>query len=239
MSKVKKQNKLNKQTPKKCNTTYLECNMCSSHMEHFQKWYNSTCWDDLLMHMKKFLSGLYIETPYHYGPLQEKDPLYKEKLIKLNEMGILTDNGQEYEQVSNMHEIYMQREYLVFGIKLIDEIHLAIMLEKLQKADFYFQAYAFNNKLDNKYFISNGLDPIGFTSKEFWVTRTFIRQTQEYKNHTHLICHEDMPDILREYYDILPSIQENLVVVEIWAKTWEFPSDGKYLLDKLIECFNE
>ena len=38
--------------PKKCNTTYLECNMCSSHMKHFEKWYNSTCWNDLLISNK-------------------------------------------------------------------------------------------------------------------------------------------------------------------------------------------
>lgn len=236
MFKVKEQDM---QKPKKCNTTYLECNVCSSHMEHFQTWYNGTCWNDLLINMKKFLSGEYIETPCHYGPLQEKDTLYKANLITLNELGILTTNGQEYEQVSNMHEIYMQREYLVFGIKMIDETHLAIMLDKLQKADFYFQAFAFDTIFPSKYFISNGLEQIGFTSKEFWVTRTFIRQTQEYNNHTHLICYEDMPYILREYNNILPSIQDNLVVVEIWAKTWDFPTDGKYLINKLIECFNE
>jgi hypothetical protein len=239
MPKGKKQNKQNKQNTKQCKSLYLECNVCVSPEEHFKHWDNCNTWVDLLIHMKKYLKGEYLETPSHYGPLQEKDPLYKEKLIKLNELGIITDSGQEYEQIEQMNSVYMQREYLIFGFKMTDESHLANLLDKFQNADFYFEAFAFDTVQPNKYFISNGLEPIGFESSEFWVSRTFNRKTKEYENHTHLLCNEDMPYILDEFCNILSTLQDNLVIVEVWTKTWDLPQNGKYLLDKVIECFQQ
>jgi hypothetical protein len=221
----------------KCGETYIDCTECTNKMEHFEHWYYCNSWGDLLCHMLKFLKGEYIDTPSHFGPLQEKDPLYKEKLIKLNALGVISENGQEFEQIHRLNKSYMQREYLVFAFKSRDDSHLQTILDKFQKADFYFQAFAHDTKLPTKYFISTGLQLIGCDENEYWVTRTLNHNTKEYDNHTHLVCYEDMPNILVEYCDILETVLDNLVIVQGWAKTWDFPKDGIYLLDKIIQCF--
>lgn len=210
------------------NDTSIECDCdnCDNcqdrdRYENFSHWYNCETWDDLRMHMLKFLQGEYHMTPSHFGPLQEKDPLYKEKLIKLNSLGIISDNGQEFEQIKRINKIDMQREYLVFGFKINDQHHLETILDKFQKSDFYFQAYSFNSNLNSnpKYYLSDGLELIDFDNPEFWITRTLDLKTNEYNNYTHLLCYQDMPYILKEYQKILPTLYDNLIIVEIWVAT--------------------
>jgi hypothetical protein len=199
------------------------------------QWKQCKTYEDVRLTMLEFLKGNINWAPTHYGPLLDKDPIYKQKLIQLNSLGVISINGQEYIKEQTINSQFMQREYVVFGYKLKINESITNVLTKFNEADFFYQALDYNT---NTYYQTNTLDTIDFDNPEFWVTKTKNYDTQTTDNHTHLVCPEDIANVFNEYQKIVNNFHDDVIIFEVWSKSWKRPKNGIYLLDKIINCFN-
>jgi hypothetical protein len=199
------------------------------------QWKQCKTYEDVRLTMLEFLKGNINWAPTHYGPLLDKDPIYRQKLIQLNSLGVISENGQEYTKEQLINSQFMQREYLVFGYKLKHNETIISVLTKFNEADFFYQALDYNT---NTYYQTDTLDTIDFNNSEFWVTKTKNYDTKTTENHTHLVCPEDMNTVFDKYQEIVNDFYDDLIIFEVWSKSWKRPKNGIYLLDKIINCFN-
>lgn len=212
------------------------------HSEVHESWKQCNTYLDLIKTMNRFIRGEIPNTPEHLGELQDYDPNYISKLLTLNEMGILSCDGQEFKQTITRNEIYMQREYIAFAYKLPSSLldpsskqHLEELLSKFNNADFYYYAVTFDEK---QVYQTPGLGELDyFYNPECWLTRTINRiDNSVVDNHTHIPMPEDMLNGFGNFQFYAKDFYPGTVFFEVWAKTWD--ETPTYLLDRIIPIFN-
>ena len=72
-----------------------------------KRWFKYKTFKGLLTNNRLFITGEIPNTPEHNGKLQDTDPGYIERLLKLNSMGLLTTDGQGFMRVINKDKITM------------------------------------------------------------------------------------------------------------------------------------
>jgi hypothetical protein len=200
-----------------------------------KNWFKLKTFKGLLTNNRLFIKGEIPNTPEHYGRLQETDPGYIERLLKLNTIGLLTTNGQEFKRIIQKDKITMQREYINFVYKIPKyykniNLKLAELITRFNKCEVFYYAIDYDSK---KLYQTPGLGRIDFDNHEFWVTRSQDRHTKEYINHTHIAQPIDSLDT--EYSYFARDFYKGSIFFQVWNKTWD--DEDKYLLDKIIECF--
>jgi len=204
-----------------------------SHVD--KRWFKYKTFKGLLTNNRLFITGEIPNTPEHNGRLLDTDPGYIERLLKLNSMGLLTTDGQEFTRVIQKDKIKMQREYINFVYKIPKSYKntnakLAEIIKRFNESDVFYYAIDYDSK---KIYQSYGLGKIGFNNAEFWVTREQDRNTKEYKNNTHMAEPINELDTLYSYF--AKDFYKGAIFFAIWNRTWD--DENKYLLDKIIECF--
>jgi len=202
-----------------------------------KKWFKLKTFNGLLANNKLFITGVIPNTPEHNGKLQDIDPGYIERLLKVNSMRLLTTNGQEFKRVIQKDKIMMQREYINFVYKIPKSYKntnakLAEIIKRVNESDVFYYAIDYDSK---KIYQTPGLGIIDFDNPEFWLTRQQDRRTKEYENKTHIA--EPIDELNTRYSYFAKDFYKGAIFFAVWNRTWD--DENKYLLDKIIECFYE
>ena len=195
------------------------------------KWSRYDTFIGLLKNNAKFIKGRLPNTPSHMGALLDSDPKYISKLLELNKVGILSTDGQEFKQNITREYIFMQREYLTFAYKP-NKNNLADIISRCNTADFYYCAISYD---DCKVYQTPGLGRLGFDNPEFWVTRTYLRHTDELENETHMAEPCDILQSNSTYAYFCKDFYPGTIFFQIWSKTWD--ESPTYLLDRILAAF--
>lgn len=196
------------------------------------RWRKYKTYAGLLKNMAKFIIGKIPNTPVHLGAMQDTDPAYIQKLLDLNARDVLSINGQEYTHNIKRDEIYMQREYLDFALKLPKnrpQEYLQQLVANFNAGDFYYCAIEYDSKL---VFQTPGLGRIDFDNPEFWVSRTLNRKEKTYSNQTHVLEPCDILNTFSDFNRYAKDLFPRGMFLQVWAKTWEEEPD--YLLDRIL-----
>jgi len=198
-----------------------------------EQWEKFKTFKGLLKNMALFIKGKLPDTPSHSGALLDRDPEYIARLLQLNSMNILTNDGQEWTQTITKDSVYMQREYVEFAYKPASTKVLNNIITALNNANLYYYAVSYN---DCKVYQKPGIGKIDFSNPEFWLTRTLIKAKGEYENHTHVAEPRDMFSDYIQYYHYAKNFFPGTVFFMVWSKNWDEP-DG-YLMDEVIKSFS-
>ena len=127
------------------------------------RWYEVQNFHDLIILNSEFVEGKLKETPYHSGPIESDDSVFKSKLYRLHQYGLLTHDGQDTECVYGEYipQTWVNRQgqqegkwwvdeerrgYLSFYIDLEQNKKLyKKMLKGLRKSNLLYTSYNFKN----------------------------------------------------------------------------------------------
>lgn len=215
-----------------CNCdAYGSCQYCYG--DEIDYWNSCKTFDDLRQVMLLFIQGKIYKTPMHFGPIVEKDPTYIQHLVKLNEIGAISFDGQEYLKTERVTTTFMQREYISFYYQLKPSQNLNDIITKLIEAKVYYVIFDFNTE---KTYIEPSLGKLSFKNNEVWVTKTLNHNTGLFDNHTHMGVAPYDESALSVFSQYVQNLQENLLSFIVWSKTWNKPKDGKYLVENMVKC---
>lgn len=173
------------------------------------RWYRASNFSDLIALNKEFIKGKLSVTPYHFGPLETDDKKFKNKLLKLHEYGLLTDNGQDSNctygeyikegktEVMGKHKpaYYVDEErhgYVDFFVDLVENEFMAVALAaQIMNSDLVYSIYDFYTKKTRSNIP---------TTEEYNVTRERAALTKEALQQTPWELHSNLPAVLEEKY---------------------------------------
>lgn len=195
-------------------------------------WSRCNTFSKLLENMALFVNGELPNTPTHMGYLEDTNPEYITRLVHLNNIGVLTDNGQEFVYDVTTKYINMQREYLVFAYEIKPNQSLDSIIQKFDNSDLFYYAI---NYADKKVYQSSYLGYIGFNNPEFWLTRDYLIESKTFENHTHVAEPKHLLNCFENFQYYTNNFYDGKIFFHVWSRTWNY--NKTYLADIVIQCF--